>query len=178
VFKHPDPIAWTEDHRAEILAALYTILLGNPQLKAARDAEGKTRFKMWWRLVGSAVEHAAGLLPQPLDFRELFIAQEAEDEESIELADILAIFKAEWPREFDAHDVAGFINTEFPKEEQRQAQEFLYPGVTGKFAFSGQSVGKALSKHLDDPVKKGERTLILRCTAQGKHAGKYQVIVA
>ena len=58
-FKHPDPIGWTENHRAEILAALYTILLGNPQLKAARDAPGKTRFKMWWRLVGSAVEHAA-----------------------------------------------------------------------------------------------------------------------
>ena len=58
-FKHPDPIGWTENHRAEILAALYTILLGNPQLKAPRDADGKTRFKMWWRLVGSAVEHAA-----------------------------------------------------------------------------------------------------------------------
>ena len=38
-FKHPDPIGWTESHRAEILAALYTILLGNPQLKrAARRA--------------------------------------------------------------------------------------------------------------------------------------------
>ena len=46
----PDPIGWTKKHRAKILAALYTILLGNPQLKAARDAEGKTRFKMWWRL--------------------------------------------------------------------------------------------------------------------------------
>ena len=55
-FKHPDPIGWTEDNRAEILAALFTILLGNPQLKQPRNAEGKTRFKMWWRLVGSAVE--------------------------------------------------------------------------------------------------------------------------
>ena len=44
-FRHPAPIGWTEDHRAEILAALYTILLGNPQLKAARDAAGKTRFQ-------------------------------------------------------------------------------------------------------------------------------------
>ena len=44
-FKHPDPIGWTENHRAEILAALYTILLGNPQLKEAHDAAGKTRFK-------------------------------------------------------------------------------------------------------------------------------------
>ena len=37
-FKHPDPIGWTEDKRAEILQALYTILLGNPMLKTARDA--------------------------------------------------------------------------------------------------------------------------------------------
>ena len=80
-FKHPDPIGWTEKHRAEILAALYTILLGNPQLKAPRDAEGKTRFKMWWRLVGSAVENAAKLAGRELDFQELFITQEEDDEE-------------------------------------------------------------------------------------------------
>ena len=82
-FKHPDPIGWTENHRAEILAALYTILLGNPQLKASRDAEGKTRFKMWWRLVGSAVENAAKLAGQELDFQKLFITQE-EDENGLQ----------------------------------------------------------------------------------------------
>ena len=80
-FKHPDPVGWTENNRAEILAALFTILLGNPQLKAARDAEGKTRFKMWWRLVGSAVENAAKLAGQELDFQKLFITQEEDDEE-------------------------------------------------------------------------------------------------
>ena len=40
-FKHPDPVGWTENHRGEILAALYTILLGNPQLKEPRDARGQ-----------------------------------------------------------------------------------------------------------------------------------------
>jgi hypothetical protein len=60
-FKHPDPIGWTKRNRAEILAALYTILLGNPMLKQPRDAPGRTRFKDWYRLVGSAVEHAARL---------------------------------------------------------------------------------------------------------------------
>jgi hypothetical protein len=58
-FKHADPIDWTESNRAEILKALYTILLGNPQLSAPKYAAGKTRFKIWWRLVGSAIEHAA-----------------------------------------------------------------------------------------------------------------------
>ena len=37
-FKHPDPVGWTENNRAEILAALFTILLGNPQLKEPRNA--------------------------------------------------------------------------------------------------------------------------------------------
>ena len=51
--------AWTDAHRVEILRAFYTILLGNPTLKKKRNAAMRTRFKMWWRLVGSAVEHAA-----------------------------------------------------------------------------------------------------------------------
>ena len=57
--KHNDPIGWTEAHRGQIMAALYTILLGNPFLRAPIDAECKTRFKIWWRLCGSAVENAA-----------------------------------------------------------------------------------------------------------------------
>jgi hypothetical protein len=32
-FKHEDPIEWTQDHRGQILRALYTIMLGNPQLR-------------------------------------------------------------------------------------------------------------------------------------------------
>jgi hypothetical protein len=32
-FKLPDPIMWTNDHRGNILAALYTIMLGNPPLR-------------------------------------------------------------------------------------------------------------------------------------------------
>ena len=102
-FKHPDPIGWTDDHRGEILRALYTILLGNPTLKKARNAPMRTRFKMWWRLVGSAVEHAAELhaASKPkkqakdypaLDFEQLFLTQEeTEDEDSVSLADALGI---------------------------------------------------------------------------------------
>jgi hypothetical protein len=58
-FRHPDPIGWTQASGAEILGALYTILLGNPALDLPRGAAMKTRFKMWYHLVGSAVEHAA-----------------------------------------------------------------------------------------------------------------------
>ena len=120
-FKHPDPIGWTENHRAEILAALYTILLGNPQLKAARDAEGKTRFKMWWRLVGSAVENAAKLAGQELDFQKLFVTQEEDDEESASLADVLEVLVKKWPDQFTASDVAGMINNPYPERGRTDA---------------------------------------------------------
>jgi len=56
-FKHSDPIAWTLDHRGKILRAMYVLLLGNPQLKDNKPP--KTRFKLWWHLVGSSIEHAA-----------------------------------------------------------------------------------------------------------------------
>src|SRR5262245_38909106 len=111
MFKHPDPIGWTENNRAEILAALYTILLGNPQLEAARDAEGKTRFKMWWRLVGSAVENAAKVTGRQLDFQTLFITQEEDDEDSATLADVLDVLVAAYPGEFLAKNVAELVNT-------------------------------------------------------------------
>ena len=107
-FKHPDPIGWTDDNRAEILRAFYTILLGNPQLKTAHDAPGKTRFKMWWRMVGSAVEHAAKLHgEEEIDFQKLFLKQEEEeDEDSISLVDALTVMAEKWGAGFHATDVA------------------------------------------------------------------------
>src|SRR5215467_12377599 len=108
-FRHPDPIGWTEGHRAEILRALYTVLLGNPILRSPPDAEAKTRFKVWWRLIGSAVEHAARLAGQDLDFKNLFLSQEDDDEDSVSLADALAVMERRWT-EFKANDVADLIN--------------------------------------------------------------------
>jgi hypothetical protein len=58
-FAHPDPIAWTEQHRPGILFALYTILLANPRFAAVNREPAETRFKAWWHLVGSAIENAA-----------------------------------------------------------------------------------------------------------------------
>jgi hypothetical protein len=127
-FKHPDPIGWTENHRAEILAAFYTILLGNPQLGAARDAVGKTRFKMWWRLVGSAVEHAAKLAGHELDFQKLFITQEEDDEDSASLADVLEVLVKKWPEQFTASDVAGMINNQYPNEDESTLRDYLLHG--------------------------------------------------
>ena len=168
-FEHPDPIGWTENHRAEILAALYTILLGNPQLKAPRDAEAKTRFKMWWRLVGSAVENAAKLAGQELDFQKLFVTQEEDDEESASLADVLDVLVKTWSDQFTASDVAGMINNQYPNEDEQTLRDYLLPGAPPHHVFSTKSIGRLLKRHLDEPVRSGERTLVLR-SWEDKHS--------
>ncbi len=96
-FKHPDPIGWTESHRGRILGALYAILLGNPELGSDRNAQAKTRFQGWWRMIGAAVEHAAALYGETLDFLSLFLEQEEEDEDSASLADALDAAAGAWP---------------------------------------------------------------------------------
>jgi hypothetical protein len=170
-FKHPDPIGWTEDNRAEILHALYTIVLGNPQLKTAPDAPSKTRFKMWWRLIGSSVEHAAKLhaankpekdYPE-IDFQKLFLAQEEkDDEDSISLADALGAMAEKWPNGFHAADVAELINSFSYDQVTLTVRGFLYPAAPTWFVATPRSVGNQLAKYVDDPVKSGDRTLILR----------------
>jgi hypothetical protein len=84
-------------HRHEILADLYTILLGNPELR--RNADLPTRFKEWMRLIGSAFEHAAKLYRDDairrgvegadkmpvVSFKDLFLTQDEEDEQSVDL---------------------------------------------------------------------------------------------
>ena len=171
--KHSDPIGWTEDHRAEILEALYTVLLGNPQLKTPPDAPGKTRFKMWWRLVGSAVENAARLAGQDLDFRKLFLAQEDDDEESVSLAEVLEVMLRNWPKRFTANEVAKTINTVIQNEDIQTLRDFLQTGVPTNHVFSPKTIGKRLKDYIDGPVRSGERTLILRSKKE-KH-GKMNV---
>src|SRR5262245_35352966 len=150
-FKHPDPIGWTENHRARILAALYTILLGNPQLKGPRDTEGKTRFKMWWRLVGSAVEHAAKLSGHELDFQKLFVTQEEDDEESTSLGEVLEIMRKKWPINFQATDLAGLINNQDPDQDDDDKQtlrDFLTQSANSTTLLSAQTITRLLKRRL------------------------------
>jgi hypothetical protein len=175
-FEHPDPIAWTEDHRGKILEALYTILLGNPELKRSLNAPGKTRFKRWWRLVGSAVEHAArcagldcrppeaekGAAAQELDFKELFLAQEEDEEETATLADALALMLELWPNDgegkpktFSAKDIAGIVNgfdNPANVEAKSTFRDFLFPNLPPGATASSRAIGNRLRAHLDSPV--------------------------
>jgi len=169
-FRHPDPVAWTEAHRGQILAALYTILLGNPALKPGYKEPAKTRFKVWHKVVGSAVEHAAATTGAPLDFSKLFLTQEEEDEDSATLGDALTAIDTQWQsQQPKAADITAFINspstnvTPDPEKQRRETlREFLAPNLPPGHTITTKSVGRLLAKHLGEPVFHGGKTLILR----------------
>jgi hypothetical protein len=162
-FTHPDPIAWTEQHRGKILGALYTLLLGNPQLDMPANAQSQTRFKLWWRLVGSAVENAAALAGKDLDFRDLFELQEDDDEDAASLADVLGILLNRWTDQFTAKQVAEFINNEYDHSPEKSLlRDWLRPDASSNQQISAKRIGRQLKRHLDEPVMSGKRALTLR----------------
>ena len=176
-FRHGDPVGWTEAHRAKILRALYTILLGNPELCKARSAPAKTRFKLWWRVVGAAVENAARVhseaidpaaydvknrsRPVSLDFQQLFLEQESDEEDSASLVDALSVLNKRWPGgTFKAADVAGLINENGNTPDGVVIREFLFPGQKSDVV-SSKSVGRRLLAHVGNPVRQDDKTLSL-----------------
>ena len=61
-----------------------------------------------------------------------------------------------------AADVAGTINNPSPNEDEQTVREYLLPGALPQHVFSTKTIGKRLKQHLDEPVRSGERTLVLR----------------
>lgn len=185
-FRHPDPIAWTEAHRGQILRALYTILLGNPMFQPGSTVMPQTRFKPWWHLNGCAVEfaaqqhkeHVAAFVmdamstcpPTAIRFKDLFLVQEEEDEETSSLADMLAVLAKRWPNDtlFKAADIASAINDEWATDSSREdwttVREFLFPHVPANQAVSAKATGKRLKRHIDEPVPWDGKSLSLRET--------------
>jgi hypothetical protein len=169
-FEHPDPISWTLDHRSEILRALYVILLGNPQLDPDCRGEPGTRFKTWWTVVGSAVEHAAKTAGKTVSFKDLFERVEAADEEASARADMLQALYALFPREeFTSANVLEKF-----EESAREAAARGQPEDAGlvdlkRFctprkakAFSAKSIGHALGSIDDAPARVAAGELSLR----------------
>ena len=126
-----------QEHRREILQALYTILIGNPILEKPADAPMKTRFKMWYRLIGSAVEYAAKQVGEEIDFGELFRTLEKEDVEETSLAQVLAAMLQIWPKRFDAQAVCNVIN-----DENRDEAALLH-----RRRFAWNFAGREAEKH-------------------------------
>jgi hypothetical protein len=173
-FTHPDPVGWTRANRAEILAALYTILLGNPALELPQDAPMKTRFKMWHRVVGSAVEHAAQCAGNAdhVDFGTLFLAQEADDEDATSLAEMLhaldeaaasrAAASGRQKQPFKSADVADAINSNAIDMNMLTVRGFLFPNHPAGTLVTPKAVSKRLKAHTGAPVRHGSQTLVLK----------------
>jgi hypothetical protein len=172
-FRHPDPIAWTTDHRAEILRALYTILIGNPTLDKPRDAPMKTRFKMWYRLIGSAVEYAARQAGKEIDFQTLFRSLEEEDVEETSLAQVLTLMLNIWPKWFNAQNVCNVINDQ-RRDEAVSLRDFFCFHSPHEQKASAKSIGWKLKQHVGEPVLRGERTLVLK-SRDGRNGKVYWV---
>ena len=111
-FKHPDILGWCDRNRVQILKAALTILLGNPTLRS-RTAKIETRFKAWFVLVGSAVEHAAALAGMPARMVDLFAQSEGEDDTVSVLVELLALLMQAFPgKEFTIEELTAKLNTQ------------------------------------------------------------------
>jgi hypothetical protein len=127
-FLHPDPIAWTYVIRDRILRAMYIILLANPRLRGNKGPPPQTRFKAWYELVGSAVEHAAMMHTEhvqalamdahptckpdptrPVSFKTLFLEGEADEEQTSGLITVLRVLHQRWPEGCTAKEVSNFV---------------------------------------------------------------------
>jgi hypothetical protein len=184
-FRHQDPVGWTQANRDKILHALFIILLGNQALKLPSQAVVGTRFKRWQRLVGSAVEYAAQCAvaryidhadERMIDFAKLFLTQEAEDEESSDLADFLVALKETFGGSFTAIELANELNTG-PGDGAEVVRAFLFAGKSPDFRPSQFTVSKRLRALKDNPAKIGGETLILK-SDEDQHAKVTRFCVA
>jgi hypothetical protein len=111
-FAHPDPLAWTQANRPKLLGALYTILIAGA-LNRPQHQVAKTRFKIWWSLVGWPVEYAASLVGVTVNCTELLRAGELGDEEGSNVSATLKIFRQIWNKErFTTKDVSKVLTPE------------------------------------------------------------------
>jgi len=189
-FEHNNPVAWTKAKRDEILEALYVILLGNPMLDLPVDSTTKTRFPMWYRLVGSAIEHAARCYKEayPQDakavaigFDQLFARQKTSDEEGTSLGEMLdeldktmRSWRTQHPRSeqqdsgsYMAKEIATCLNQDYwplgsASSGVATIRGFLFQKVPLKNKLSPHAVSRALGAYVDRWRAFGREELALR----------------
>jgi hypothetical protein len=173
-FMHPDPLGWTRANRGKILQALFGIMLGNPEL-AKPFGNTNTRFKMFQRVIGSALEYAAecskGLIngATEISFKDMFLAQEDSDDDTVGLVDLLCIQNRRWPNKVQAVDIVTFLIQhrhyqpgDASYEDAAVIRNFLFPGLKDGTQPSARWLGSRLSAYKDTPVRLGDDVLTLR----------------
>jgi hypothetical protein len=173
-FAHPDPFEWTLANRGKILSALYTLLLGNPSL-TARGGQFKGRFKVWQRIVGAAVEHAADLYGKPIDFASMFLTVEAEDDESASNAMVLKALDAWSPDSapFRAADVVAYLKGHEDDEHAQTIRAFIDARLQGVPA--AKTVAARLKTIVDGPLWVDGGVWILRSRRRSDHGADFWV---
>jgi hypothetical protein len=187
-FAHPDPIEWTRQHRAEILRALYTILIYGCRNRSA-DLISKTRFKDWYDLCGWPVEHSASLIGVEIDCAALIAAGESEDSETCAattlLSELLAIFGA---KDFTAKDITALVEAGTPKPfdppthaEKERADKLLdaFGELIGKplRRYSPGTIGMLLKNRLVDLPTFVEDTVVTLKGCVRDHQNRYHIKV-
>ena len=188
-YVHPDPIAWTEANRGRILSALYTVLLGNPRLRADNPDPAQTRFKMWWHLVASAIEHAAEqhgehvtalainqhrtCKPTNVNFCKLFLDGEADEEQTSSLATVLDVLHTKWPRGCKASEIAAYAGSADVGAIEFKAALEQASGKAVRIV-TATTITWRLKALVDTPVQMNEVVLVLRYLS-GHQGGTFEV---
>jgi hypothetical protein len=182
-FKHADPVDWTLRHRGGILQALFTIMLGNPRRRAGQHPAERTRFKVWWDMIGSAIEHAAAISGEKVSFRRLFLTNDEEDEEKVGLAEVLDILEQQWPKGFKAADVAKALHVlnadGVPQHEKwRDDLKTGLEQASGKLLnqISATTISWRLKAMVDAPVQVGKDVLVLRLQPDHYQGARFNVV--
>jgi hypothetical protein len=190
-FHHVDPLGWTEANRARILTALYTILLANPRLREVSPSAAETRFKIWWHVVGSAIEHAARqhmehvaaltmdcvstCRPQKISFRRMLQDGEAEEEQTSALVTVLGQLRANWPNGCKASEVSAYAG-----EAKVAAIEFriALEQASGKAirVLTATTINWLLKAIADAPAVLDDKVVALRYTADKSGNGGFFVV--
>jgi len=153
-------------------------------LQRPQDQVAKTRFKLWWGLIGWPVEYAAGLLDIKLDCTELLRSGEAEDEEAGAASRAMTMMSKRFrDKEFKAQQVVlwlSAVNSEV-EESAEQAQELA--AALGELAGkpiekpTALGIGKLFQTHITNRsvwIDNGKRSAILR-KIEGHQANKYRI---
>lgn len=179
-FQHQDPIGWTRQNRGKILRALYTIMLTQPNASHQHGPIG--RFKEWWRVVGRPIENAARNLGIQVDFGQMFLQNEADDENVLNLVDALEAMATEWPGDYGASDIAALLNDDSnqksnqAKERAATLRDFLFPESHGQREVSAKSIGRMLRKYIGTPVTRHDGdTLALKTATDRRGVLTYYV---
>jgi hypothetical protein len=183
-FTHADPLAWTQANRARVLSALYIVLVGGV-LQRPQDQVAKTRFKVWWNIIGWPAEYAAGLLGIRLDCTELLRAAESEEEEASATSRVLTILSERWPEKtFTARDVALALEVtdvavlDYGPEQATELLDALseLAGKTLEMP-TAKAIGKLFQKHLTNRpawIGDGDAIAILK-KVKGHEANQYTI---